>query len=253
MQGPQVPGSWAPAFAQVALREVDGCLRGDFTSREALLRHDTVSYSAWRLIIASLVLGIAYGVCMGSYGLFRQAPQWELRLLATMLKVPLLFLLTLVVTFPSLYVFSALAGSRLGAAGILRLLVIAITVNLAVLAGFGPVAMFFTSCTKSYLFVKLLNIAMFGASGMVSLVFLRRSLNAVFEAAEPGSEGASHGDRRAKKIFVVWLFVYGVVGAQMGWVLRPFIGTPSQPFELFRDRASSFFENVLFSLRDLLL
>jgi hypothetical protein len=47
--------------------------------------------------------------------------------------------------------------------------------------------------------------------------------------------------------------VYGVVGAQMGWVLRPFIGTPSQPFELFRDRASSFFENVLFSLRDLLL
>ena len=45
-----------------------------------------------------------------------------MQMLATILKVPLLFLLTLIVTFPSLYVFSALSGSRLSAGATLRLL-----------------------------------------------------------------------------------------------------------------------------------
>jgi hypothetical protein len=42
-----------------------------------------------------------------------------------------------------------------------------------------------------------------------------------------------------------------VVGAQMGWVLRPFIGNPSQPFEWFRARESNFFEAVLNAIRTL--
>lgn len=29
-----------------------------------------------------------------------------------------------------------------------------------------------------------------------------------------------------------------------GWVLRPFVGNPGQPFEWFRDRQSNFFEAV---------
>ena len=45
-----------------------------------------------------------------------------LQLVATSLKVPLLFLLTLVVTLPSLYVLSALARSRLSFLHTLRLL-----------------------------------------------------------------------------------------------------------------------------------
>jgi hypothetical protein len=32
-----------------------------------------------------------------------------------------------------------------------------------------------------------------------------------------------------------------VVGAQMGWILRPFIGAPSEPFQWFRERPSNFF------------
>ena len=241
--------------------EIDGALRGEYTSRR-VLRTGVISYSARRLALASLGLGMLYGLCMGSYAVFRGAEAPGLQVLASTLKVPMLFLLTLGVTFPSLYVFSALAGSRLTARGTLRLLVIAITVNLAVLAGFGPVVAFFTSCTESYPFIKLLNVAMFGVAGVISLVFLRRSLTPVFEAEgsvrepegeeEEGPIGSVRSDRRAKRIFLVWLFVYGVVGAQMGWVLRPFIGTPSRPFEWFRDRESNFFENVIETFRALL-
>ena len=250
--------------------EVDGTLRGHYTTRDAL-RSGEIAYSARRLVLACIALGMLYGLCMGSYAWMRGAREPGLQLVASTVKVPMLFLLTLVVTFPSLYVFSALAGSRLAAMPTLRLLLIAITVNLAVLAGFGPVVSFFASCTRSYAFIKLLNVTMFAIAGFLSLVLLRRSLHHAFESDEvaevvpdeerSGEDQESGGskwnatrtrrartDRRAKGVFVVWILMYSVVGAQMGWVLRPFIGTPFRRFEWFRDRESNFFENVLETL-----
>jgi 2-keto-3-deoxy-galactonokinase len=47
-----------------------------------------------------------------------------------------------------------------------------------------------------------------------------------------------------KAIFRIWVIVFGLVGAQMGWVLRPFIGAPDQPFTLFREREGNFFQAV---------
>lgn len=45
----------------------------------------------------------------------------------------------------------------------------------------------------------------------------------------------------AARVFSAWTLIYAVVGAQMGWILRPFIGAPSQPFQWFRHRESNFF------------
>ncbi len=221
--------------------EVDGTLRGRYTSPDAL-QSGEITYSARRLVASCLALGMLYGLCMGSFAFFRGAQEPGRQLVAATLKVPLLFLLTLVVTFPSLYVFSALAGSRLTAIATLRLLLIAITVNLAVLAGFGPVITFFASCTQSYPFIKLLNVLLFSIAGVLSLVLLRRSLDHAFDDWK---------DRRARAVFLVWIVVYSVVGAQMGWVLRPFIGTPLRRFEWFRDHDSHFFSNVLETVRAL--
>ena len=54
---------------------------------------------------------------------------------------------------------------------------------------------------------------------------------------DPGLESANF-------IFRVWIIIYALVGAQMGWVLRPFIGSPDAPFEFFRDRSGHFFAAV---------
>jgi hypothetical protein len=59
-------------------------------------------------------------------------------------------------------------------------------------------------------------------------------------------------DRRVKAVFVCWLIVFGVVGAQMSWILRPFIGAPDRDFTWFRPRESSFFEAVFNTLHRLL-
>ena len=287
---------------------IDGVLRGHYSRRENLAA-GRIDVPALRLLLLGLILGAAYGACMGLFALLRGAPGGWLQVLASAAKVPLLFLLTLCVTFPSLYVFSALFGSRLRADVSLRLLLLAVAVNLAVLASFGPVTAFFTLSTESYPFMVLLNVALFAIAGFIALGFLRRAITVVFErrpeeppqsevaptssssssppplppspppsppppasvasaAARPAEQQAepppypywtssrtparaASTDGRSRAVFGVWLVLYGVVGAQMGWILRPFIGDPNLPFELFRERESHFFQAVLRTLGDL--
>jgi hypothetical protein len=253
---------------QRTLVRIDTLLRGGFTQREEL-RAGRVGVGVPDLAVAALPLGIAYGLFMGLYAVMRGGALSSLQLLATTLKVPLLFLLTLIVTLPSLYVLSALARSRLSFTHTVRLLLAAVTVNLALLASFGPVTAFFTLSTESYPFMILLNVGFFAVSGAAGLVFLRKALDIVFEAeptlplASPGqpTDAGGPGSRASRsaleldpaaRVFSAWTLIYAVVGAQMGWILRPFIGAPSEPFQWFRERQSNFFVVVWESLLRLL-
>ena len=103
-------------------RELDQLLRGELT-RLSSLRRGGIAISPRRLSYVIIALAIAYGACMGTFALFRQEGPGVWQVVASMLKVPLLFFLTLLVTMPSLYVFNALVGSRLTPAAVLRLLV----------------------------------------------------------------------------------------------------------------------------------
>jgi hypothetical protein len=242
---------------------------------------------------------------MGAYALFAPSgPLWQ-QSVASAVKVPALFLLTLLVTFPSLYVFNALVGSQLGVLAVLRLLVASLGVNLAVLASLGPIVAFFAVSTTSYAFMVLLNVVAFSAAGGLGLLFLLQTLHRLSVASEkaalarlpplatriaaeplpleqPSPELASEASpaetllseatpleppshiappsnvalgaldeldghvlgRHVKTVFGCWIFLFGLVGAQLGWLLRPFIGDPEQPFTWFRPRASNFFEAV---------
>ena len=249
------------------LKKVDRLLRGEFT-REEELSAGKIAVPISTLLVAVLVLGAFYGAFMGLYSVLRPEAEGAIQLIATIIKVPLLFLLTLLVTLPSLYVFSALSGSRLGFQSTLRLLLAAITVNLALLASLGPVVGFFTLSTESYDFMIILNTMVFAISGLVGVMFLRRALDKMFgttpptEAppADPPQDDEDDPDMRlirptpsppnaprssSRIIFRAWIIVYGIVGAQMGWILRPFIGAPDHTFVIIRERESNFFEALL--------
>mgnify|MGYP000151766532 CR=1 FL=1 len=45
----------------------------------------------------------------------------------------------------------------------------------------------------------------------------------------------------ANTVFRIWAVIYGLVGMQMGWILRPFIGHPDSPFELLCARNGNVF------------
>jgi hypothetical protein len=249
-------------------RELDRILRGDAT-RLSALREGRVETPTGGLLLLIVFLGAFYGACMGGYAIFnREVPEWR-QVLASALKVPALFLLTLLVTYPSLYVFNALVGSRLRLAGLFRLLVAALAVTLAVLASFGPIVAFFSLTTSSYSFMSLFNVLLMAVAGFLGMLFLFRTLHRLTVAAEPPEvlppeapvpqqpAGAldrleQPAGRRVVTVFACWVVLFAIVGAQMSWVLRPFIGDPEQPFSWFRPRSSHFFEAVLRALHRLL-
>ncbi len=250
------------------LSELDEALRGRKADL-SLLARGTSHIRLQPLVIGSVLLGIVYGIFMGLFAVATRTPPAPVQLVATAIKVPALFFLTLVVTFPSLYVFSALFGVRLGPADTLRLILVPIAVNLAVLASLGPITGFFTLSTTSYEFMKLLNVFFFSVSGIIGLKILLTMLSRLEEAQTPGiavppsatladgggvpsppAPGAStlpsaQERNTARLTFRVWVVIYALVGAQMGWILRPFIGSPDIPFQWFRNREANIFVDVV--------
>ena len=280
------------------IQQLGSILRGEAT-RLSALRAGTINIPAGGLSMLIILLGMFYGACMGSFAVFNQSGgEWR-QLLATTVKVPLLFFLTLVITFPSLYVFNALVGSRLSLLSVLRLLVAALGVMLAVLASMGTIVLFFGLSTTSYPFMLLLNVVVYAVSGILGLRFLLHTLHRLTVVMEepdtlasappvpptpptppaPGEQEAVKFDPppelvpaapsvardpgaldrlegrvvggNVRTVFNIWVIVFGLVGAQMGWVLRPFVGNPNLEFTLFRSRTSNFFQGVWRALTDL--
>src|SRR6185503_4719908 len=99
LTGPLSHEAGGPAMMLSSLKQLDALLRGHST-QPALLQQGAAELSLKRLLTMSLILGGLYGFFMGWYAVTtRDAPDPR-QLLASTLKLPLLFLLTLVVTFP---------------------------------------------------------------------------------------------------------------------------------------------------------
>lgn len=252
-------------------KQLDGILRGDAT-RVSALREGRIETPIGGLSVVTIFLGATYGICMGAYAVIRTGGADHaayMQMMASAVKVPLLFFLTLAVTLPSLYVFNALVGSRLSVVSVMRLLVAMLGVMIAVLASFGPIVVFFSVSTESYPFMKLLNVLVAGMAGFLGLAFLLRTLHRLvlaqsvldtssdaFDTAGDEEEDPSGAldqvgpetTDKARSVFQVWVIVFSLVGAQMSWVLRPFIGKPGMEFSWFRERDSNFFQDVFDSI-----
>src|SRR6266446_5725717 len=140
-------------------RQVDELLR----NREGVFTESSLGQlRASRFLIASILLGAMYGMFS------RATPEYRM-ILADVWKVPALFVLTLLISFPSLYVFSTLLGSRLPFRATLNLLLATVTMTVTVLASLGPIVAFFSVSTESYNFMKLLNVAFFAVAGFLGV------------------------------------------------------------------------------------
>lgn len=263
-------------------RQLDDLLRGRKTGPE-MLTDGRIDLPLRGFVPLAILLGATYGFFMGWYAVFTRETVMYQALFASAVKLPAVFLVTLIVTFPSLYVFNALVGCRLSFTSTLRLLVGAIVVNVTVAASFGPILAFFTVSTTSYSFIIILNVILMAISGVVGLAFLLHTLGRLavrpwqppsvpppVEANDSTDKAASASDEpprqlgpldrlegdvpdealgQARFIFRIWVIIYGLVGAQTGWLLRPFIGSPDLPFSWFRPRSGNFFQSVFTQLR----
>ncbi len=265
------------------LRHLDRLLRGEATSLPELQR-EQIDIPIVGISVVVAILGLIYGACMGLFAITGSGNNSAMQIPAAMLKVPALFFLTLIVTYPSLYVFNALVGSRLRIGALTRLLIGSLAIMLAILASLGPIVAFFSVSTTSYSFILLLNIIVYALSGFLGLGFLLRTLHRItiarmfapppIPAEQVATEQPAEGQPlpptklfppgalepidgqvlgpHVKTIFRIWVIVFGFVGAQMAWILRPFVGHPDKPFEWFRHRESNFFQGVWELLKNFL-
>lgn len=267
------------------LRQLDLLLRGEATKLSALQR-GRIELPENGISLVVLALGLFYGACMGTFAIFNKGEIVGalLQMCATMAKVPALFFSTLLVTFPSLYVFNALVGSRLTLASVWRLMIAMLAVMMAILASLGPIVAFFSISTTNYPFMLILNVVVFGLAGFLGLKFLLHTLHRLsivlqdaktetqpivesenvpaqnfkklLPAVEPAPKAKVRKDGAldrvddrmlgsdVKTVFYLWIVVFGLVGAQMSWLLRPFISAPDKPFVLFSARESNFYAAV---------
>lgn len=184
-------------------------------------------------------------VCFAVYGAIVGASHSLLQILSSAVKLPALYLITLMVCLPTLYIFSALFGSKQSIAQHFTYLLTAVSVIALLLCGFAPVTLFFLITVNDYNFFLLVNVAIFALTGILGVSFL-------YQIMKPIADGdTAQGVKIRTNILRFWLILYGFVGSQLGWTLRPFFGSPGQ-FELFRPREGSFFSGVWTAIMNLL-
>jgi hypothetical protein len=241
-----------------------------------------------QMLLSSVVALAVYGAVLGSFHSVLMA-------LTSAVKLPLLFLVTLAICLPTLYLFNLVFGARLSIRQSLSLVMVALTVTAMLALAFAPISLFFLITAPDYGFFKLLNVAILGLSALVGLRFLTggmRVLNdhgllapkveAPAEAAvvtapatHPELVAAGNGAAPGPPVKVppgytltpvrplgpeprppaqstppsmtllyVWIFLFGFVGTQLAWTLRPFFGSPGMKFSLYREIDGNFYGEI---------
>jgi hypothetical protein len=289
------PGSGLLIIERI-LRDRDGIWRQIIDERDlGRLTGQMLSSSAVSLALYGAVLGANYG--------------WA-QALSSAVKLPLLFLATLAICLPTLYLFNLVFGARLSVLQAVTLIMVCITVSAVLSLAFAPISLFFLVTAKSYAFFKLLNVGILMLTSLVGLRFLIAGMRALNEhneaiamhnarlaavaanetrepepvlatvgAAEPGNGATSavtplpattaagapvipdrpplpvrpqpnpHHPAQQKSqasltLLYIWILLFGFVGTQLGWTLRPFFGSPGQNFELFRTLDGTFYGDI---------
>ncbi|ADD41577.1 hypothetical protein [Stackebrandtia nassauensis] len=223
-----------------------------------------------RMLFSSTVSFVAYGAVLGASNGVPQA-------ISSAVKLPLLFLGTMFICLPTLYLFNLIRGVRLSFRQAQALVITAITAIAMLSLAFLPIVLFFLVVAPDYEFYKMLNVIILTVATLVGLRFLvsgMRKLNMIAKerAAEAATVGASSvaesgmdadgteiAPVRGSPVYLrgkpaprtgsvsllyAWIVVFAFVGTQLAWTLRPFIGNPAEPFQVFRTYEGNIYVDI---------
>lgn len=205
--------------------------RSNFLSE--IENHKYIDKKIISLLVSSSLFLALYGAIIGS-------THGGLQIISSAFKLPALYLLTLLICLPTLYFMDIVLGSKRTFSQYVALLLASMAMISVMLFGFAPVTLFFRLSIDDYWFFLLLNIVVLGFTGVVGVRFFYKSMITLMEKETAGKISANR-----HKLITAWLFLYGFVGSQLGWTLRPFVGTPEEPFALFREIESNFYIQVI--------
>jgi hypothetical protein len=199
-----------------------------------------------------------FGVIFAGAGVFGAAVGcWRgpVQAVYTAIKLPLILLLTTLGNALLNGMLAPLLGLNIGFRQSLVAILMSFTIAATILGSFSPILFFLVWNTPSLsqaasqsgsaysliLVAQVLMIAFAGAAANLRLVQLLRRLSGSAQVA--------------RKILFGWLTFNLLLGAQLSWNLRPFVGSPGLPLQFLRDNAfqGNFFETLAGAARDLLL
>ena len=234
------------ALSALDFRQIPVLLRGE----PLLIRSWMERKEAGRLLfhLAVIVVGTGmFGAAMGSW----RAP---MQALYTAIKFPLIILLTALGNGLLNAMLAPLLGVNLGVRQSLLAVLMSFTIASAILGAFSPVLAYLVwntpplvsgaqsnlSAHSLILLSETAMIAFAGVAANMRLLQLLRELS--------GSKAA------ARKVLLAWLAGNLLLGSQLSWIFRPFVGSPGLPVQFLRADPfhGSFFEAVLRAARHLL-
>ena len=171
-----------------------------------------------------LFLGGFYGAIMGTYGGFTGERLWQVLYSAT--KVPLLLLATFSISLPSFFVLNTLVGLRSDFGKVLSALLATQAGMTIILASLSPYTVLWYLSFENYGQAIMFNGLMFGIASLTAQLILLKFYRPLIRQ-----------NKLHRLMLILWLILYAFVGIQMGWVLRPFIGSPNEPVEFFREES----------------
>jgi hypothetical protein len=163
----------------------------------ALLRGPAAELPAARTLLLAAASSAAFGAAIGAYTGGRQ-------ILYAAVKMPLYFLCTLALSFAALHLFAA---RDFRVRDTFRAALEAVALTTLVLAALAPVvALAALSCPpRHYAALVMLLVVSVAAGGSAALARLHRRLG-------------------RPSLTLAWVLLYQFVGAQMAWLLKPWVG-----------------------------
>lgn len=152
--------------------------------------------------------------------------------LISTVKLPFLFLASGIICLPTLYYFSVLFGSRLRFLQTVTLILTAQTVAAVLALGAAPISLLFLISGSELMFLVALNTGVLGLAAGLGLIFLVQGALYIQQVQPPDKITfltwawlLMRGTFRSL-VLTVWIVVYGLVGTQLSYTLRPFFGMP---------------------------
>jgi hypothetical protein len=177
-----------------------------------------------RLAVCALVGFGAFGFLLG----FTRSP---LAGLAAAPKLMLVSLGSLAVCLPALHVYGRLLGARISALQAVCEALVALATTGLTLLGLCPVWLAFSNAVNhpptGYFHVMLGSVGFLGVAALRGVWVLVKALRL---------------QGRTVLHLLAWTALYGMVGVQMAWVVRPFVGNPGSPTVAIRPLESSAFD-----------
>jgi hypothetical protein len=235
--------NWMPLTRD--MDEIPRLLHGDAERMDTCIQRS----SPGRVVLYLAIIFAGAGLFGAAVGCWRGQSQAAY----TAVKLPLILLLTTLGNALLNGMLAPLLGLNISFRQSFLAILMSFTIAAAVLASLSPVLFFLvwnmppleriSSSRGAYSFILLAQVLMIAFAGTAAnfrLIQLLRRLS--------GSAAV------ARKILFGWLLGNLLLGAQLSWNLRPFVGSPGLPVEFLRNDAfqGNFFEAVFHAARHLL-